>query len=69
MSFYDSKWFDDYEPDYENDSALRVCHKCWDTYSNCDCETLRLKQALDEAKREIKELKLLLRDKIVKGTQ
>ena len=68
MSWNDND--DDYTyEDSDNSPAPRVCRKCWDTYSNCDCESLRLKQALDEAKREIKELKSLLRDKIVKGTQ
>lgn len=56
--------------EYSDDStSIRVCHKCWDTYSNCDCEALRLKQALDEAKKEIKELKKLLREKVVKELQ
>ena len=63
MSWNDNKWFDDYEPDYENDSAPRMCHKCWDTYSNCDCEALRLKQDLADAKKEIKALKKLLKEK------
>ncbi len=47
----------------DNSEPPRVCRKCWDTYSNCDCEALRLKQALDEAKKEIKELKKLLKSK------
>ena len=59
--------WNDNDNDYSyEDSQIRVCHKCWDTYSNCDCEALRLKQALDEAKKEIKDLKKLLRDKILR---
>lgn len=50
-------------------SETRVCHKCWDTFSNCDCETLRLRQELADARKEIKELRKLLKDKVVKEAQ
>ena len=43
-----------------------VCHKCWDTFSNCDCESLKLKLQLEEAKREIKALKKELKEKVNK---
>ena len=49
---------DQYEP--------ALCRKCWDTFTNCDCSRMRLEQELKEAKKEIKELKKLLLDKIVK---
>lgn len=60
---------DDYSNEDNDGISIRVCRKCWDTYSNCDCEALRLRQALNDAKKEIKELKKLLMDRIKESNE